>query len=500
MSQFAFVGPAYQAANPGQDNQALINWFVEIDPNEPSPQSAALTAEAKVALGLLGVPGLISMSSAFSGEVRGMWTLPGGAQVLCVIAQAVVLATAAGPRAITTQQVGSITTTSGPVNIRDNGAGKIAVIVDGTTNLGVYHVDTEVFSVFTDANYLGATNVAEIDGIFIFNQPGTQKFYTSPIYWNGTDPFNGTFFALKDNSSDNLVTLVEKNRELWLIGENTTEPWYVAGNANFPFSRIEGAMMQIGCEAHQSIVKTGKGLIWLGHSERGGNYVVMAQGGSYDFSIISTPAISWVLNQYPVVTDAIGYVYTEEGHEFYVLVLPTADVTWVYDLTTELWHQRASFDPATGLFHRQRVNCSANFNNIQIGGDYANGRIYWQTRTAFTDDQYPLVAVRRTSHIWDKNDRNRVNNTRLQVDFFPGQGNTIPPGNDPQAMLRWSNDGGETWGNEHWTRIGKVGEYKNRAIWRRLGSARDRLYEVRVSDPVGRDIAGASLQMTPTGA
>jgi hypothetical protein len=95
--------------------------------------------------------------------------------------------------------------------------------------------------------------------------------------------------------------------------------------------------------------------MWLGRSERGENSVVMTEG--YQYKVITTPAVSWALNQYAVVSDAIGYTYTEEGHEFYVLILPTADVTWVYDLTTGNWHQRLSFDPATGQFHRQRVNC-----------------------------------------------------------------------------------------------------------------------------------------------
>jgi hypothetical protein len=60
-------------------------------------------------------------------------------------------------------------------------------------------------------------------------------------------------------------------------------------------------------------------------------------------------------------------------------------------------------------------------------------------------------------------------------------------------MLRWSDDGGTTFGNEHWTTIGAAGRYQNRALWRRLGQARDRVYEMSISDPVKRDIVGATL-------
>jgi hypothetical protein len=68
-------------------------------------------------------------------------------------------------------------------------------------------------------------------------------------------------------------------------------------------------------------------------------------------------------------------------------------------------------------------------------------------------------------------------------------------GENPQAILRWSNDGATTFGTEHWASIGKAGRYKNRAMWRRLGEARDRVFEVRVTDPVYRDVVGASLEM-----
>jgi hypothetical protein len=61
-------------------------------------------------------------------------------------------------------------------------------------------------------------------------------------------------------------------------------------------------------------------------------------------------------------------------------------------------------------------------------------------------------------------------------------------------MLRWSNDGGSTWSNEHWVSIGKIGKYKNRAIWRRLGFARDRVFEVSVSDPIRTVIVSANLK------
>ena len=500
MAEFGFVGPAYEAANSSQDNQRLINWYVETDNNGQAPGSVG--AYPKVATALLGVPGLVALSTSFSGSSRGIWPLPGNTQCLIVMGSRLILATILTPATASSNavlsftDVGGLATYVGPVKIRDNGMGGIAALVDGP-NLYIYNIAAQTLTKSTDAAFLGSSTVVELDGIFVFHQPLTQKFYSSPLYWNGITAMDATYYALKDNYSDNVVALFENARQLWVIGESTIEPWYNAGNPTFAFSRLSGGMMQIGCGAPQSIARTGPDIVMLARSERGENSIIMIKG--YQYQTISNYAISYALTQYTVVSDAIGYIYAEEGHMFYVLIFPTGDATWVYDFSTDVWHQRASFDPVTGLFHRQRINNIANFANMRIGGDFSNGRIYQQTRKAFADDQYPLVALRRAPHVWDKNDRNRVNHARLQVDLTPGSGLATGQGLAPQAMLRWSNDQGRTFGNEHWAPIGAQGNSLTRVMWRRLGSSRDRVYEMRISDPVKRDVAGASLRLEVTG-
>ena len=94
----------------------------------------------------------------------------------------------------------------------------------------------------------------------------------------------------------------------------------------------------------------------------------------------------------------------------------------------------------------------------------------------------------------------------LELDFedqlFEVPGTTpVVQGADPQVMLRWSDDGGHTWSNEHWVSIGRIGQYGRRAIWRRLGMTlklRDRVYEVSGTDPVKVSIIGAELLLSGT--
>src|SRR6185503_12747817 len=494
-SDFRFVGPSNTMADPYQDRQRSLNYYPEASSDSASKEQIAL----------LGAPGLnetldFSTTSSDiaipdSGGARGIWVLPGGSDALWVIGSAVILTQTTVPATQTSIAqfskvfIGNLLTNSGPVCMRDNGPGGFVAIVDGEFGY-LYEIATFTLTQITDPSFEPADRVAFIDGWWIFNVVGTQRFFTNaPTPYTTT--FSGSFFALKDSSSDNLITLFENNRELWLIGERTSEVWYDAGGANFAFSRIPGVAPQMGCSAAQSIARLGESLVWLGKSERGENIVIRTK--QYGYENIASPAVAFAITSYPLISDAIGFVYEEESHLFYVLTFPTADKTWVYDATTDMWHERASFDPTTGAFHRFKGSCFANYQNLRMVGDYQAQIGYQMSRQFYVDGDTPLVSLRRAPHIWSRQDRKRLFHGSLQVDFAPGVGLQTGQGSDPQAMLRWSDDGGATFGTEHWTTIGAAGRYKNRALWRRLGHARDRVYEVSISDPVRRDIVGATL-------
>jgi hypothetical protein len=352
------------------------------------------------------------------------------------------------------------------------------------------------FGQITDPGFLGSYRIAFIEGWLIFAQPSSRVMYsTGPVPYSVLFP--GTSFALKDSSSDNISTIHENNRELVVIGERTSEYWYNAGNAvGFPFNRIPGVGPQIGCSATNSISRVGQNLVWLAKNSQGENYVVM--GEEYTPTRISTHGVDHALASYSTIADAVAYSYEEDGHLFYVLNLPTADVTWVYDHTASqnlgerCWHRRASMD-SNGIFHRHRSNCYLNFLNTRLVGDYQNGIIYQMSRSFYSDNGQTLRAEKAAKHIWSPTDRKRVFHSQLQVEFTPGVGLQSGQGVKPKAILQWSNDGGFTWSNEYTHDIGHVGQTHRRCIWRRLGFARDRVYKLAITDPVARDIIGVTL-------
>jgi len=339
----------------------------------------------------------------------------------------------------------------------------------------------------TDNAFTGGTNVDIVDNYFVYNRPDTQQFGCS----NVLSPISGnTNFSSKDGAPDDLVTLIVDHREIYLLGETSSEVWVDQGTSPFPFTRIPGTSTQHGIAAAFSVSRLGNSFAYLSRNNRGTAQIVQMNG--YVPQRISTHAVENTLTG-KTITDAVAWTYQLEGHEVYVISFPTLQLTWCYDIATQMWHKWL-YTNNSGQYERCRGNCAAVFQGYVLVGDYANGKIYHLDRNVYTDDGQHVKRLRRAPHL--TTDLQRQYFEELQLQFQPGVGLDVGQGEDPQAMLRWSSDGGSTWSSEHWTTIGKIGKYTNRAIWRRLGTARDRIFEVTVSDPVKAVIVSANLKMT----
>jgi hypothetical protein len=224
------------------------------------------------------------------------------------------------------------------------------------------------------------------------------------------------------------------------------------------------------------------------------------RNSGYTGKRISTHAIEYAIQSYGDVSDAVAYTYQQEGHAFYVLAFPTAGKTWAYDVSTGAWHERAGWN--NGAFTRHRAQCQMSFDSETIVGDYENGNLYAFDLELYEDNG----VIQKWLRSWRPIPENQNNTMRtaqhgLQLLCESGPGLNLGQGSDPEAMLRWSDDGGHTWSSEHWTKMGRIGQYGFRAFWRRLGMTlklRDRVYEVSGTDPVKIVITGANLIVTPT--
>lgn len=472
------LGSTYVARSVNAADARMVNLFPEIVP-EAGKEPAFLNR----------APGLRLLTTIGNGPVRGMWSFGGFAYVV------------SGNKlykldsSYNATELGTVANSPAPVSMSDNGT---QLFVACNPEGYVYNATTNVFQQITDGDYPGAVTVGYLDGYFVFNEPNSQKIWiTSLLDGTSVDPLD---FASAEGSPDGVVGIIIDHRELWVFGTNSVEVWYDAGTADFPLQRIQGAFNEIGCVAPYSIAKMDNGIFWLGQDARGQGIVYRSEG--YTGKRISTHAVEWQIQQYGNLSDAIAYTYQQDGHSFYVLIFPSADTTWVYDASTQAWHERAGF--SGGEFTRHRSNCQVFFNNQIMVGDYLTGNVY-----AFDLDVYADNGqIQKWLRTWralptGKNDLKRTAHHSLQLDCETGVGLNLGQGDDPQVMLRWSDDGGHTWSNEHWTPIGKIGQFGRRAFWRRLGMTmklRDRVYELSGTDPVKIVIMGAELIISGTDA
>jgi len=337
----------------------------------------------------------------------------------------------------------------------------------------------------TDGAFTSASAVDIVDNYFVYNRPDTQQFGASAAL----SPISPALsFGSKDGAPDDLVSLIVDHREVYLLGEVSSEVWIDAGTSPFPFQRIPGTSTQHGIAAKFSVARLGNSFAYLSRNIRGQAQIVQMNG--YVPTRISTHAVENSLTN-QVVSNAIAWTYQLEGHEVYVISFPSINLTWAYDVASGMWHKWL-YTNNLGQYERARGNCCAQFQGLVMVGDYANGKIYKLDPLNYTDDGQHVRRLRRAPHL--VSDFQREYFDELQIQFQPGVGLSTGQGENPQAMLRWSDNGGSTWSNEHWTTIGLIGKYANRAIWRRLGTARDRVFEVSISDPVKAVIISANLK------
>ncbi|MCK5563694.1 MAG: hypothetical protein KAJ07_00470 [Planctomycetes bacterium] len=487
-----FVGPAYESKSKNVNAQRSVNLYLETG-----------GFEGKSSIALYGTPGLELFATLGGDGVRGEYHPP-SKNLFAVSGNTFYEVNRAG---VVTER-GTLNSSSGRVSMVDNGTQ--IMIVDGVDGY-IYNLDTTAFVQITDSDFPGADTVTFVDGYFAVNKPDTGRWHVSALLdglsWDATD------FTTAESSPDELVAVLNIQGTVHAFGRYTTEIYYNSA-AVFPFDRISGGIMKWGIEARFSLSEADNTAFWLGRNLSGGHVVLRKQG--YDAIRVSDHAVEEAMDKMSTVSDAFSYSYTSRGHTFYVLTFPTGNQTWVLDITTGLWHERQSYKEGGSIRHR--ANAHFYFIDEHIVGDFESGKLYKMRDDVLTDDGDPIERIRRTQRVTDR-EKNIVY-SRLEVDMETGvglstsstdeteaffaDGSILADGSklagddsvvggeiNPAAMLRWSDDGGHTWSNEKWRSMGKKGEYGKRVVWNRLGFGRDRIWELKITDPVKVVIIGA---------
>jgi hypothetical protein len=472
------LGSSYVARSVNAADNRMVNLYPEIVPEG-----------GKEAAFLQRAPGLRLLATVGTGPIRGLNSFDGNLYVVSGESLYKVDSTYA------VTLLGTVSGSSAPVSMANNGT-QLFVACNGPSF--VYNSSTLAFGAITDPDFPGALTVSYLDGYFVFIEPSSQRVWVTAL--NDPTSIDPLDFASAEGDPDGLVSSIVDHSQVWLFGTSSVEVWYNSGNADFPLQRIEGAFNEIGCAATFSVAKLDNSLYWLGQDARGQGIIYRANG--YTGQRVSTHAVEWQIQQYDDLSDAVAYTYQQDGHSFYVLNFPSANATWVYDVATQAWHERAGW--INGSFVRHRGNCQTFFNQTITLGDYQNGNIYAFDMEVYAD----YDRVQKWLRTWralptGQNNLKRTVQHTLQLDCETGVGLVSGQGSDPQVMLRWSDDAGHTWSNEHWSGMGAIGQYGRRVFWRRLGMTtklRDRVYEASGTDPVKVTIVGAELLLNGTNA
>lgn len=454
MPRVKFAVRSYESDSLPLSAQKLVNFYAEQAPED-----------AHTPFALFGTPGLKRFATVGDGPIRGMIEMAG--MLFVVSGGRVYTVTQAGVVSL----IGDITGTA-PVGMAHNGT---QVFIRAGTGTGDSFIVTETtVSSITDGDFVGASSVTYQDGYFIYTEPNSARFYISAL--NDGLSYNASEFATAEGDPDIAIRIFSDHRELWVFGEQSTEIWFNSGATDFPFERANGAYLERGCAAGGSVARVDNTVFWVGDDR------IVYRADGYTPVRISDHGVEALLEKFPSLSDCVAFEYTQKGHKFYVLTKPF-EFTICYDVATGYWHNRESNGREDWRVHTHALAFGKN-----IVGDAANGKLYELDLDTFDEDGDLLISRAITPTLWGES--NRTTMPRFQVDMEAGPGLTTGQGSDPQIMLDWSDDGGRTWSNELWTTLGKKGEYRAIAEWRRLGMFERRNMRVSISDPIKRVLLG----------
>jgi hypothetical protein len=390
----------------------------------------------------------------------------------------------------------------------DNGTN--VMLVDGTAVGWTTTLGNTNFAQISDPSgtFQGANQVQTLDTYMLWNMPNSifiGSTFSNQLTFSDIANPNGLVGG-KASYPDHLKAIYVNRREIFLFGDVKSEMWYNSGpttESAFSFSQLPGTYVEHGIEAPFSRTSHDITVYWLANDLQGGGIVLSFRG--YFATRISNHALEDSIRKMKAtvgITDALGFAYQLDGHQFYMLTFPAGNQTWVYDATitdpNAAWHQECWTNPHDGSFNRSRINCVASINEKLMAGDWENNTIYSLNLDKYTDRvipsstesfvECPIVFVRSFPHIGAARmaggtnmvevDGRRLQFSAFRADMECGMGPLDASGQPAQVSLRWSDDRGRTFGNALLQQAGAPGEYLTQPQWLGMGVARDRVFEL----------------------
>jgi hypothetical protein len=382
-----------------------------------------------------------------------------------------------------TSVIGMIGTAAGNVSMVDDGI--TLVLVDGTSGWR-YTMAGGVLTQIVDGNFTTSpSTVTWQDTYFIVTSGASNQFQLSDGADAATWPAENINLtgsapgALKAGMADHSI--------LMLFGDVYSEFWQNSGSPDFPYAAIPNSAQEFGLASAWSLTKFDNSLVGLFKNKMGGVNVSRMSG--FSLNRISTADVETILFPTSNLANGQGFAFMTNGHPFYVINLPDAEVTLMYDGASGIWSELQSY----GHTHFKGIKFASFIDRLCVS-DHESGTIWELDDATYDDDGDPLSMEVWSKHIWS--DDKYIGIQRVQIDTQAGVGVAVGQGVDPVMDLQVSKDGGNTFYSVGYASIGKVGEYTTRTTWNSLGGARDWVLKLVITDPVKRVITGATAEVT----
>lgn len=403
-------------------------------------------------------------------------------------------------------------------------------------NLNIQSFPVNLASSTGPLSWANSTNeVAVCDGLklYVYNIPGnsfaevtsiqTADFPASPfavyyqdarlfvrfrndprVYWSAQGDFtsfNSLNFVIQQSRPSLAQGIVGINERLILLGDASNEIWAPPTyNSDVPIIRDNNLIYEFGCEAPYSVVKgvmerkQGEELIsfvsWLSKTNIGKGVFVLSTGGAP--VNITSPSVSRLLETFSRLDDCVSIVYKEAGTVFIENTFKEENKTLIYNVNNGTWTRKNYLTDNS----RSSINAHAFFNGRHVCGSRFNSKIYELTKNCYTDqDEHVLRS--RTSFILEDPNHRRIEGNEFRVicqtgfvDVGDGFNNNDV---DPIMFLSYSQDGGVTYSNPEPFSLGKIGNYKQQALWFTFGIAYQFNFKIDVYSPFPLFIRSASF-------
>ncbi len=304
------------------------------------------------------------------------------------------------------------------------------------------------------------------------------------------DSINSLNFATAESAPDDTIAVKAFKQRLLVFGTDTVEPWFNDGSSDFPpYSRIEGGIQQFGLGSVHS----------LANDE---SYVYLLSSNNHIYRLVDieaqriTPVPMERFLEDNVTSDARGWCMSFAGQWFYVLTFPTAGKTWVIPLIDPASAFQISSDLVRGP-HMASAYIHAFGRHLII--DRVTGGFYEWVVGEFQDAGNNVLVERAIAPLNGEAfgltaDELTMNQFSLVMET--GVGNSAVP--DPVGIFDLSVDGGNSFVNETWVKLGQDG-LKKTVRYNKKKKFKDASVRFRVVDPIDVSLHSAAIKIKAGG-